>query len=149
MSKGKRRERQAAELYERAGYETFRPQESKFGETDMFGLFDILALGNGEVRMAQVKSNRAAGLEAWTDEVTERFAENGTHPAGIYADYLVCHDREGWRFIGACDGTGQWEVFVDEREGHDPLESPWSIGSGTSYDMGEGVVEYLGGTVDG
>jgi len=43
MSKGARRERQAVDLYQRAGMGTYRPATVKFGENDVFGLFDLLA----------------------------------------------------------------------------------------------------------
>lgn len=123
MSKGKRREREAAELYERAGYETFRPQESKFGETDMFGLFDLVAVQQGQyVRFAQVKSNKASGIEAWMKEVVADF------PVSTAAfDFLVCHDRQGWRLfeVGLQDNA----PLVDERS--------------MDCQMGEGVVEWL------
>lgn len=145
MTKGKRRERQASELYEQAGYETFRPQESKWGETDMFGLFDILAIpGRHEdrtaihpretsVRLAQVKSNRASGIEQWCRDVT------GLLGGPVKADFLVCHDREGWRLL--CPYSDKMHkkpvpidsiepyILVDERE--------------LDCNMGEGIIEYL------
>jgi len=95
MSKGKRRERQADEAYDEAGFATYRPQESKFGETDIFGLFDLLAIGTGPepTHLVQVKANRAEGVERWAESAIE-FARTG-----IRVRMLVCHDREGWRVI--------------------------------------------------
>lgn len=125
--KGKRRESEASKIYEQAGYETYRPQESKWGETDMFGLFDMIAVPgtddnnkrvlreNAPVRFVQVKSNRASGIEAWCTEVAERFR------GPCVADFVVCHDREGWRLLSPTlkrneDGTVAHETLIDERE---------------------------------
>lgn len=124
MSKGKRRERQAAELYEGAGYETFRPQESKFGETDMFGLFDILAINaDGNVVLSQVKANQTRGLAEF-DANAQLFIQ---HP-NIDVHYLVCVDRQGWRLSEFEPSGYHWAV--DERD--------------MDCSMGEGVIEYLG-----
>lgn len=126
-AKGARRERQAAELYERAGYETYRPQESKFGETDIFGLFDLLAVptSGGQPVLTQVKSNVAKGIEEWCEDVDGRFG------AGVEFQFLVCHDREGWRIIRP---YGEPVTVLDERE--------------MDVSMGDGVVEYLRGEAD-
>ena len=123
--KGNRRERQAAELYERAGYETYRPQESKYGETDIFGLFDVLAIGPAPepTHLLQVKSNRATGITAW-GEAALAYARDG-----VRVRMLVCHDRAGWRIIDPVPGGHR--VVLDERE--------------RDYQMGDGVVPYLGG----
>lgn len=125
MSKGKRRERQAAGLYERAGWETFRPQESKYGETDIFGLFDLLAIGSAPepTHLVQVKSNRAAGINDWSEETLHYAAD------GVRVRMLVCHDREGWRILDPVPGG--YRTVLDERD--------------RDYQMGDGVVAYLGG----
>lgn len=129
MSKGKRREREAAELYEQAGYETYRPQESKWGETDIFGLFDVLAIKPGEDSLfAQVKSNRVRGIREWFRDVEDVL---GPGPARVH--YLVAHDGEGWR-LAQRSGDG-YEWFVDERD--------------RDVTMGAGVVEYLSDGGDG
>ena len=123
MSKGRRRERQADELYSNAGYETFRPPRSKFGETDMLGLFDIMAVKVGEpVRFIQVKSNQVSDVNGWI-----RNARRFCDPDYVALDYLVCHDYNGWRFIQeSADG---YETVFDERK-HD-------------CNMGEGITEYI------
>lgn len=121
--KGTRREQQACDIYEAAGFETYRPATVQFGENDVFGLFDHIAVApDRRPRYVQVKSNRAAGIEDWCEEVTDRM------PIGwITAEFLVCHDREGWRMlIPVGDG---YTAVVDER--------------GTDEDMGEGLARYL------
>jgi Holliday junction resolvase len=112
MSKGKRRERQAGRAYTEAGYATFRPQESKFGETDIFGLFDLLAIGFAPdpTHLVQVKSNRAEGVEDWAEQA------RGFEREGIRARMLVCHDREGWRVIEPRPHPAEYEIVRDCRD---------------------------------
>lgn len=123
MAKGRRREREAAELYERAGYETFRPQESKYGETDMFGLFDMVALGPGlYTHWVQVKANAEnTSLTAFYNQAKDLLPERSI------PIYMICHDRQGWRV--ARDHATGYTWVVDERE--------------QDCKMGEGVVDYL------
>lgn len=137
MSKGKRNEREAAEIYETAGFDTFRPQESKFGETDMFGLFDLLAIPadpDADARLVQVKTNRAEGIESWVEEAVRY---NGV---GRRVEMLVAYDGQGghdpvpkrWRLIGP-DLAGETVTHsdrIDERADDVPAS-------------GEGVTEYL------
>lgn len=137
MSKGKRNEREAAEIYEAAGFDTFRPQESKFGETDMFGLFDILAIkpdSHTETRFVQVKTNRPEGVEAWVEEA---YPYAGL---GRLVEMVVAYDGHGgphpvpkrWRLIQPepMGDAVEPEDRVDERNDTVPAE-------------GEGVAEYL------
>lgn len=131
MSKGSRREREAVELYQRAGYATYRPATVRFGENDIFGLFDLLAVSPSDSRVhaVQVKSNRAAGIRAWTRH-TALWRRLGWRTL-----YFVPVDNEGWRVIEcdpSSDAFGSPRVQkVDERMRKVP--------------MGEGVVEYLRG----
>jgi hypothetical protein len=137
MSKGKRAEREAAEHYEAAGYRTFRPQESQYGETDIYGLFDILAVppagANDKVRLVQVKSNRAAGIEAWTEEAMAYYSSS------VHVEFLVRYDGEPgphtpperWRLICPFqDPFNRHETVLDERDD--------DVAGG-----GEGLTEYL------
>lgn len=137
--KGKQNERRAAELYERAGYRPWRPQESKWGETDIYGLFDVMAVPGpgalGKVRLCQVKSNRAQGIEAWCEDACA-YASKAVH-----VEFLVRYDGEPsahtpgprWRLLSPTeDGTGGYRTMVDERKDGTPAD-------------GEGVVEYLRG----
>lgn len=124
MSKGKRRERQAAEIYEGAGWQTFRPQESPYGETDMFGLFDLVAVNpNKHIDWVQVKANDNNLSMGPFFESAETLL-----PANNTAVYLICYDREGWRMVwGTADGN--FETELDERE--------------MNCKMGEGLSERL------
>lgn len=126
MSKGKRRERQARDIYEAAGYETFAPQESKFGPTDMFGLFDFLAVPTGEgaygpSHLAQVKSNQTRGIAAWMQEA-RRFHKR----RGLVVRYLICYDGEGWRVDAPNDDSSTYTTVVDEREEDAKMGEPYT-----------------------
>ena len=136
-SKGNRAERDAEDIYEAEGYRVFRPQESKFGETDIFGEFDILAVppaGSAlPVRLSQVKSNRAEGIQQWTEDALDYYT------ASTAVEMLVRHDGQGghnptpprWRVIVPyADPEYRHEVVVDELE------------EGTPAD-GDGVREWL------
>ena len=122
MSKGSRREREAVELYQRARMAAYRPATVRFGENDMFGLFDLLAVSprHTHVHAVQVKSNGARGIGKWNRH-TELFRQ-----LGFRTFYLVPYDNQGWRLI-ECDG-GTNDV-VDERNENVP--------------MGEGIVYWL------
>lgn len=109
MSKGSRREREAVELYQQAGYATYRPATVQYGENDVFGLYDILAIRpEGPFRMCQVKSNRATGIRSWCRH-TSLWRSHG-----VVTEYLVPVDSQGWRLIRATDDGH--ETVVDERE---------------------------------
>jgi Holliday junction resolvase len=123
--KGARREREACELYEAAGYRTERSVKSNAYDTrsDWFNLFDIMAIEpGGHIRFAQVKSNTASGVRDWMEQA-ERLA-----PPDVALDFLVCHDREGWRLLKPHE-EARYVTVVDERKGDEP--------------MGGHLVEYL------
>ena len=111
MTKGRRRERECARIYEDAGYQTYRPPRARGGPTDVFGLFDLLAFdpGNG-LRLVQVKSNGARGIEAFC-EATYPFKRT----PGLAPEMAVCYDREGWRLVVPSDRDSHVTI-ADERE---------------------------------
>ena len=123
MSKGTRREQQACEIYEEAGYTTYRPATVQFGENDVFGLFDLIAVDKGrKPRFVQVKSNRAAGINQWCRDVQALMPSEWA-----VSEFVVCHDREGWRLLQPV-GEGYQTVY----DGRD-----------SDGDMGEGLAEWL------
>lgn len=125
MTKGTRRERQAVKIFQQAGWATYRPATVQYGENDVFGLFDILAVSpdHSRPRAVQVKSNGNRGIVAWQDH-TWLFRR-----AGFATDYLSCFDSEGWKLTAVTDG--KLRVVVDERE--------------MDVAMGEAVTAYLEG----
>jgi len=129
MSKGSRREREAVEIYQQAGFATYRPATVRYGENDIFGLFDILAVSpsNSAVHAVQVKSNRASGIRSWSRHTAL------WRRLGWRTMYAVPVDNEGWRVLEPVTKHLDAEPVtkVDERE--------------LSCDMGDGVVEWLRG----
>lgn len=127
MSKGDRRERQAVRIYQRSGFATYRPATVRFGENDMFGLFDLLAISpwHSHVRAIQVKSNSAAGVQDWANHTWLWRRHNWR------TRYLVPYDDEGWRLI-ECTDDGH-ETLYDERK--------------DDYNMREGLIKYLRGEI--
>lgn len=58
-AKGARRERQVVKILEEKGYECVRPNFSRYGYTDFFNLWDIIAVSDKDIRFVQVKSNKS------------------------------------------------------------------------------------------
>jgi len=128
MSKGTRREREAVELHQRAGFATYRPATVQYGENDVFGLFDLLAVSpsHDAVHAVQVKSNRADGIRAWARHTAL------WRRLGWRTFYAVPVDGDGWRMLECqtSDGEGPHAYTVmDERD--------------MDCAMGEGVVQWL------
>jgi Holliday junction resolvase len=115
MSKGTRRERELVELLQKAGMATYRPATVRYGENDMFGLFDVLAVSpsHTNVYAIQVKSNRATGIRKWANH-TQLFRN-----LGWITMYAVPVDNKGWRLID-CSEDGNVDV-VDERDSTSPM----------------------------
>ena len=125
MSKGKRAEREAARLYEDAGFETYRPPRARGGPTDVFGHFDLLAFDASEgLQLVQVKCNEARGIEAFCAD-TLPFNTTG----GLCPVMLVRHDGQGghdptpprWRVVIPGGEDSHYSV-VDERETGTPAD---------------------------
>lgn len=123
--KGKNRERQAEDYYNQAGYQTEICRGHRWGRTDWFGLFDLMALQPGEpVHYVQVKSNQVDNVEGWIRDA-DRFIPR----EHVVLDYLVCHDYAGWRLLRRANTPQGYRVVFDGRE--------------TSGNMGEDLVEFL------
>lgn len=143
MSKGANNEREAHELLSRAGYAAYRPATVRYGENDVWGLFDVLAVcaDDRPTRLVQIKSNGANSpasyfRKAWL------FASESTR-VELWSKY----DREGWRVDqAACGGVQEssdgrkdgYRTAVDERS--DDRVEPHS---GTDMTLGDAVVEWL------
>lgn len=118
MSKGKkkgdRRERQAREILENAGWTVESPNSTPYPQgygVDFFGLFDFMAFKEGEKPLfGQVKSNRPGGITSFHEDCLEKqfpfdFCE---------VEFWTCYDGEGWR-IDEVTREG-YETVVDERD---------------------------------
>lgn len=108
--KGDRNERELEKYYSQAGYRTDKCRGLRWGKTDWFGLFDLMAIKPGDkVRYIQVKSNRAQGIESWTRKATRI-----TPSEHVTLDFAVKYDYEGWRLIRVEDG--EYKTIYDERQ---------------------------------
>lgn len=131
MGKGKRRERELVELYQQAGWAPYNPDMTQYGENDLWGLYDILAIApEAGPHAVQVKSNGARGITDWTDHTALWRA------SGFRTLYAVPYDREGWRIIDCTDG-GRTDV-VDERN-----DDRIAAHAHSELSLGDGVVEWL------
>jgi hypothetical protein len=118
MSKGTRREKEACEIYEQAGYTTYRPATVQYGENDVFGLFDLIAVDPVRPpRFVQVKSNRASGINDWMDDAVALMP-----PEHAVVEFLVCHDRQGWRLAQPTESGYEW--VYDGRDSEASMGDP-------------------------
>lgn len=123
MTKGTRRERQCVQIYEDAGFRAYSPSNVQYGENDILGLFDVVAVRPDRAPyFVQVKSNRASGINAWRVECLDVMPYRHSHCC-----YAVPHDGEGWRLIGI-DDNGHTTLF----DGRD-----------SDTNMGDGLTEFL------
>jgi hypothetical protein len=113
MSTGKETESRAVDLYEAAGYETYRPPKAKYREQDVFGLFDLLAFGHGRLELVQCKTNRARGITEWSRKARV-YEANLTD---VRVRFAVLFEGEGWKlYYPTADG---YQVAYDGRECQD------------------------------
>ncbi len=122
--KGNRRERQARELYERAGYECQAFRGTAYRETDGFGLYDFVAVrDDSRVAFVQVKSNSTEGA---LGEFFQRSTAALPREHAV-SQFLVCHDYQGWRLAEPAEHGYEWVYDGRDADGA----------------MGEGLVEVL------
>lgn len=93
MSKGAKNEKRLHDTYHAAGWLPYKPATVRFGENDMWGHFDILAVkpAAGRVHAVQAKTNQTSGVERW-GRVTRPW-----RLCGMRTLYAVHMDGEGWR----------------------------------------------------
>lgn len=112
--KGDRRERQAREILEEAGWTVESPNSTPYPQgygVDFFGLFDFMAFKDGEKPLfGQVKSNRPGGITSFHEDCHEKqfpwdFAD---------VEFWTCYDGEGWRIDEVTEDG--YETVVDERD---------------------------------
>lgn len=125
--KGDRRERQAQEILEEAGWIVETPNSTPYPQgygVDFFGIFDFMAFKDGDILFGQVKSNGARGITTFHEECIEKSvpidAEN------VEVEFWTCYDKEGWR-IDKISRDG-YETVFDERD--------------KSGNMGEHAIEF-------
>lgn len=137
MGKGATNERHLRDIYQNAGYWTYRPMNVQYGDNDMWNLFDLAALHYGDwwddgdqrpwLELVQCKTNRAQGIKQWMQDVRPFEAVSG-----VQVRFAVRHDREGWRLAGPTEGGYTW--LYDGRESGECI--------------GDGLTNYLRGETD-
>lgn len=125
--KGQRREKQVRDVYKRAGFAVESPNYTRYGNSDFYNLFDLMAVKPGcKPRFVQVKSNKAEGITWWMDSVRAWFPREH-----LSFDFVVVFDGEGMRLSKPREGTepSDYAHVVDERE--------------ADGNMGDGLLAYL------
>ena len=100
----------AVRCLKRAQFAPYRPATVRYGENDVWGHFDILAVHPDfdSVLAIQVKSNKATGINAWRRQTWL------WRRLGFRTQYWVPVDYYGWRIIEVRDNDHV--DVVDERE---------------------------------
>lgn len=136
MGKGSKNERHLRDIYQNAGYWTYRPMNVQYGDNDMWNLFDLAALSPEHsdsvgtwrhIELVQCKTNRAAGIRQWFRDV-----QPFTDVHGLTVRFAVRHDREGWRLAGPTQNGYEW--LYDGRDNGECI--------------GDGLTAYLRGNND-
>lgn len=114
--KGDRRERQAKEILEEAGWQVCTPNYDRYRNTDFFNAFDLMAMRPEEKpKFIQVKSNRAEGIQDFVERVREF-----VNFRSVSVEYWICHDNEGWRVLDILpenmQGNRTYRTVLDERD---------------------------------
>lgn len=136
MGKGRKKDKEAREIFKDAGYTVEKSTPMTYGRTDWWGLFDFMAVSPRGVHFVQVKSAKNVSgiseMAAWYEEHA---------PESLTCEYLIYHDNEGWRRIVIdpdSDGKTAYRTAYDERK--DDRVQPHV---GTDYNLGDGMIEHL------
>lgn len=112
--KGDRRERQAREILEYAGYTVESPNSTPYPQgygVDFFGLFDFMAFKDDEKPLfGQVKSNGFRGIRSFSEECKEHQVPFDF----VEVQYWTCYDGEGWRIADVYEDG--YDTVYDERD---------------------------------
>lgn len=112
--KGDRRERQAVEILEAAGWTVETPNSTPYPQgygVDFFGLFDFMAFKEGEKPLfGQVKSNGARGITSFSDDCIDKQVPFDC----VDVEFWTCYDKDGWRIDEVTEDG--YETVFDERE---------------------------------
>jgi len=108
--KGNRNERKCEALLKEKGFSTSRMPHTRYGPSDHFSLFDIIAMKpDAPIKMIQVKSNTPPNLAEFKEECLE-VAPLKHAEIEIWTHF----DREGFQIRRLKDD--EWQTLVDERD---------------------------------
>jgi len=109
-AKGNRTERKAEDRLKEQGYSCSRMPHTRYGDSDHFNLFDILAVQPGEpVKFIQVKTNTPPNLS----EFKEKALETAPLKHGEI-EIWTWHDYQGWKIRELNRVNKEWEIIKDE-----------------------------------
>jgi len=107
--KGGTRERQCVKALERAGWKAHKKVNNTYDNSDIWGLFDVIATKKGEKPLyIQVKSNTTDGA---LKQIKNKEFLNPEH---MNIQVWVAHDYNGWRVKKLEEE--EWKQPVDERK---------------------------------
>lgn len=115
--KGDRHERQAKNLLKRLGFNVHKKLDTQYDSSDMFGLFDLIALKPGEKPLfIQVKTNGTGGELGNTLQKAREL----TDLSHVTLEYWIKYDYEGWRVLRSENGN-DWDEIFDGRKTPDNI----------------------------
>lgn len=141
VGKGSRNELAVRRIYERAGYWVYSPENARYGDNDLWNLFDLAAfrVTDYRLRFVQVKTNAAAGVRAWSHRA-KRFERIG---ARVGVQMVVKYDGEGYRLI-RCKPIDEPAPSDGYKTVYDERDDERVAGHGhTEMNLGDGLAEYL------
>lgn len=129
MGKGSDNERRLCKAYQRAYWWTYSPANVRYGDNDLFNLFDMVAFCPRTLTLdlVQCKTNRASGINDWFHDASP-FSRTVT----VNTRYAVRHDSLGWRLAGPTESGYSW--LYDGRS--------------SDAKIGEGLTDYLRGETE-
>jgi len=110
-AKGNCIERKAEDKLEEQGFECSRMPHTRYGDSDHFNLYDLIAVKPGEkIRLIQVKSNQKPNLTVLREKSEELAPfQHATVESWTWFDY------EGWVIDVLTPAQDGWETVLDER----------------------------------
>lgn len=111
-AKGNRLEREAEEKLQEKGYQTARMPHTRYGDSDFYNMYDIIAMKPGEpFKLVQVKANQASGVNELKNDSLE--AAPFKHAE---VELWQKFDYEGWKIRRLNKETEDWELIEDQRK---------------------------------
>lgn len=110
--KGNRIERKAEQQLENQGYQISRMPHTRYGPSDFFNMYDIIAMKPGApLKMIQVKANQPPTLTQFKEKALKT-----TPLEHVQIEIWTHHDRLGWKTRRLNRVNKEWETLVDERK---------------------------------
>ena len=100
-AKGARNEARCKKELIEDGYQVESVKRLRYGPTDFWGIFDVIAVSSEQIRFIQVKSNRRE--ERWLRERIRAFR----CPDSCSKEVCVNYDYKGWK---------KWRITDDGEE---------------------------------